>query len=440
MHTGPAGNSDDNGQYGSFLDTSEFINAPHVLPPEALTGVTESLPSRITLDNLPPVAMQGTLQHLGSPGSCEAQSFGYCLGSYTAARNPDGSVKWDPTLPQNQISAAYLYKWEHTQQNLQCPHGSQAIPYINHLIASGSADAFMVPYYPVCCYLNDVSLNVNYPDMTRFCVGSMATLIIKDDPAAAVVMIKKLLAAGCAVAFSGLVIKNYGNPALDDGILCVTDTIPKSGHGQTVVGYDDHIGPPGNPGAFLIQNSFGPQWPSLPNTSKASPGRLYWSYETFQTQSLAATAYPYNSGPLTGIILSTTGEPKAAVNRAWQWAPEDRTGVWIIAMLQFTAPIALTQVTFIEPITGTSISGQYVQNINNGYVYFTRTDGNQFMAGDWGIQLAGQSLNGAAVTYAGIVTIPAAKPASPPAAVVKQNTPITDTTLKPAVITPSPHS
>jgi hypothetical protein len=419
----------DNGENGSLLYAPEFEQSPSVLPPEALTGKVEPLPKQVTLTNLPAIAMQGTLAHLGSPGSCEAQSFGYGLGSYTAARSPDGSAKWDASLAENEVSAAFLYNFEHNREGTQCPKGSGSLGYLDRLIAHGAPSAYDIPYYPVCCYLNDIPLDPDFPDITRFRLGSMATFKISDDPEGTVTLIKQLLAAGNAVAFSGRVLKNYSNPALDDGILCETDFIPNSGHGQVVVGYDDEIGPPGNPGAFLIQNSYGALWPPIPNTSKAPPGRLYWSYETFlKTQLLAATAYPLEVMAVMGTPLTTTGEPAATVSKAYQWAPDSGQGVCLIAMLQFEGPVTLLSIEFVEPSTGTTVTGGYSRNINNGYVYMKRTDGNQFVAGDWGINLSAEDMNGTAVSYTGTLTIGSAEPASPPAAVIGPNTVITDTT------------
>jgi len=70
--------------------------------------VRPPVPSHAFLSNLPAVSQQGTAGDPGSLGSCEVQSFGYWLGSYTAARGSIGSTKWDPALPQNSVSSAYL--------------------------------------------------------------------------------------------------------------------------------------------------------------------------------------------------------------------------------------------------------------------------------------------------------------------------------------------
>jgi hypothetical protein len=62
-------------------------------------------------------------------------------------------------------------------------------------------------------------------------------------------MIKEYVANGQAVAFSGHVLCGYGTDLqLQDGVIYETTTFP-TGHGQLVVGYDDHVGVPGKRGA-----------------------------------------------------------------------------------------------------------------------------------------------------------------------------------------------
>jgi len=388
----------------------------------------------VTLSNTPPVATQGTPEHVGSPGSCEAQSFGYGLGSYTAALRMNGPPKWDTSQAGNQVSAAFLYNYMHHQENRVCPKGSLATPYLDYLIAHGSPSALDIQYKPDCKYLSGLPLDPSYPGMTRFRLGSFAALNISKDPATALLLIKQLLSNGLAVAFSGPVLTGYGHPTFTNGVICGTDTIPKSGHGQVVVGYDDNIGPPDSPGALLAQNSFGTEWPGANSGSIAPPGKAYWSYATSTgTQSLAATAYPLNTGPLAGTMLSTTSKIAGCVNTAFQWAPAGGD-VWIIVMLQLSAPIRLQQVTLTEPGTGTTISGQYGANIANGYLYFQRSDGNQFIPGDYGLRLLGTDGTGAPVAYSGSIAIGAAQPDSPPAQKVTPGTGIADQTNAPAAI------
>src|SRR5262245_42685461 len=116
---------DGSGPFGSLVDRREFDQAVQALPPAAfLSPRTQPLlPSHAYLFNLPAVAEQGDI------GSCEAQSFGYGLGSYTAARLPNGSFKWVAQLAQNSVSAAYLFSWGNFIGFAHCPGGGKALPY-----------------------------------------------------------------------------------------------------------------------------------------------------------------------------------------------------------------------------------------------------------------------------------------------------------------------
>jgi len=387
------------------------------------------LPKKI-LENRPAIAMQGTPQSLGSPGSCEAQSFGYGLGSYTAARKPDGSIKWDASLPENQVSAAFLYNFQQHRQGVTCGKGSLAIPYLDFLIAGGSPSAQEIPYYPNCEYLENLTLAPQFPNMERFCLGSLAGFSIEKDPDAALELIKELIANGLAVAFTGSVLLGYARaPQFTHGIICETEIIPGSGHGQLVVGYDDMIGPRDNLGALLIQNSFGTAWPPAHSGSAAPRGMAYWSYATFKkTQSSGATAFPRDDGPLTGSILKNSTGPGGCIKRAFQWAAPADGGVYLVLDVQFSQPLKLENVTVTEPGTGTSLSGNYGHSFANGYLYFERTDGHQFMAGDYGVTFAATNLGGgASLEYTGTVSVGPAGAGAPPAEALSATTEVIDT-------------
>jgi hypothetical protein len=78
---------------GHFICPFNYLGLPSLtLPPFALgaAGEPSPLPASVLLTNLPAVSTQGTSTHPGSPGTCEAQAFGYGRGSSTAARLPDG--------------------------------------------------------------------------------------------------------------------------------------------------------------------------------------------------------------------------------------------------------------------------------------------------------------------------------------------------------------
>ncbi|RYG34534.1 hypothetical protein EON81_15285 [bacterium] len=428
------------GQFGSLLNAAEFGGAPKILPPEALTNPPTDptgLPTSVTLTNLPPVVGQGTPGSLGYPGSCEAQSFGYGLGTYTAARNPDGSMRWNAGYHQNDISPAYLFAWAMDNEDRPGCQGSLALPYLSRLVGQGAPNIQDVPYKANCSYLSSIPINATFAQESPFRLGSYATMQVNNDPVRTVATIKKLLAAGNAVAFSGSVLEDYDNaPQFTNGVIYSTDTYPDSGHGQMIVGYDDTVGDPANPGAFLVQNSFTKSWPPTGSGSTAPAGMAYWSYNTFtQTQNLLATAYSRDPNPTGGTPLtgSQPGAPAVTVTRAYQWAPSTG-GVWLILTPNFAQPVNIQSITLTEPTTGTQIQGAYNTNYANGYVYFKREDGNQFLAGDYSVAINVYH-NGTPYFYTGSVTVGASAPSSPEAQAVSAFTAITDSRNVDATIT-----
>jgi hypothetical protein len=416
------------GPFGSLLNVAEFTAAVQALPPAAFfqPPVQPPLPSHAFLTNLPAVSQQGTSSDPGSPGSCEAQSFGYGLGSYTAARYPDGSSKWNPALPRNSVSPAYLFAWGIYSGFASCPPGGLALPYLNQLVAVGAPTRGEIPYEPDCTYFNTIQSQAAFPDgylgMEDFQIGSYGAFQISSNPSAALELIKEYIANGQAVAFSGYVLCGYGtNVQLQDGVIYETSYSIKSngqpsGHGQLVVGYDDDIGTPGNTGALLIQNSFGTSWPASAGapSSPAPAGMVYWSYNSFEkTQQLAAVAYPRAPWPLGGVpLLRSSNAPLGSITRAFQWAPAGSPqAAYLILTHWFVGPIRLKSVTLTEPganpVTATAIYGQY---ISTGYSYLTRTDGKAFLPGLWTVSLAGSDVAGDPVIYTGRVWVGGPQP------------------------------
>jgi len=417
-------------EFGSVLDAQEFATAAGALPPEALADPPGSLPApgnASYLTYLPAIAMQGTPGHLGSPGTCEAQSFAYGLGSYTAARGADGmSIKWDPADPGNAVSAAYQFQLAVRDGFATCPKGGHATQYLGRLASFGSPTAADVPYPtpPTCDALAGINLAQSYPDTPRMRIGSFATFKLGTPESLA--LVKAFLANRQAVAFSGTVYTGYGNasgPTLTDGYFYAAPNLPNGGgHGQLLVGYDNAKGPAGQtPGVLLVQNSFGPQWPDkTASGSVAPPGMLYWSYETFlRTQLLAAVAYPYDPSPPSGTMLvpAAPGAPVAAIERAYQWAPTGGTGTWLILIHHAADPIRITSVTLQEPAPGKVIAtGGLGQFLSKGYTYLRRTDGSAFLPGSYAVTVNAQTLAGADVRYNAVVTVGTPQPAKPPAA------------------------
>lgn len=406
----------DLGQYGAVLDTAAYDASPETLPPFALgSGKPNPLPARAVLTNLPAVSMQGTEEHLGSPGTCEAQAVGYGLGSYTAARRADGGIKWNPADLANTASAAFLFAFAMAEGAAQCPTGGKSLIYLQRLIARGAPSTTQIPYVPSCQYIDHIDPRRDLPGEARFRIGNYSTLRIHPDQHD---LIKRLLAAGHAIAFSGLVYEGYSDPPLEFGVFGTNggqkpDTIPDSGHAQLLVGYDDTKGDPSAPGAFLIQNSFGTAWPP----ADPSPnGRIWWAYETFyHSQKLAAVAYPLaDSTPTQGKLNSTGQGPEAFVTHVQQWVRPDSTSqVYLIAQLLFTEPVMLHSVAVTEPGTGTHVRQSYGHPLSNGYVFFRRVDGAQFINGSWDITLEVE-VGGASNEYTGSIAVGRSVPTAPP--------------------------
>ncbi len=402
---------EDSADFGAILDQSSTDQAVKALPPEALEATRRALPAprRIILRDLPAVAEQGTSQSPGSPGTCEAQSFGYGLGSYTATHDAEGRPLVAASVAQNSTSAAWLYTLIQSRAGGQCPKGTLALSYLAQLTAHGAPSRAQVPYQPNCTYLNAIDVSTPLPGMDRFRIGSYAVIPVSGN-SAAVAQIRAHLAARQVVAFSGRVLCGYAQkPVFENGVIYEKEIVPDSGHGQLLVGYDDGVGTAGKAGAFLVQNSFGTSWPPEGSGSKAPPGKAFWSYDTFaSTQFIAAVAYP-RATSITGAALASTppSTTRAVISRARQWVPQDGSAAYLILVHAFSGPVMLNTVTLSEP-NGSAISttARYGQYISAGYSYLRRADGKSFLPGRYAVALSATDLDGRPVTYRGSIDIP----------------------------------
>lgn len=407
-----AASCESSANFGSLYVQSDSDNAVKALPAEALIGKrgkpVRTPDKRVMLGNLPAVAQQGTAASPGSPGTCEAQSFGYGLGSYTAARTASGDEKWNASIPQNSTSAAWLYQLIQKRADRHCPEGSRGLDYLEQLANAGAASRSQVGYQPTCTYLDGINTD-DRPNMDRFRIGSYAVIPVSGN-AGAVAAIKSQLQAGQAVAFTGLVLCGYAlQPAFKFGVIYDTDTVPGSGHGQMIVGYDDKVGKSGQRGAFLVQNSFGVGWPPKGLGSAAPPGKAYWSYNSFAvTQSMAAVAYPVATDlgkvRLRGSVVNAT---TATVARSYQWTPRtDDKSVYLIVRLAFSGPVKLNEVWLSQPgSTPLVVKAKYGQYLTTGYVYLKRSDGKSFVSGRYNLTLKTGEEGGTSVTYTGKVRV-----------------------------------
>lgn len=397
-------------QFGALLNDAEFASSPVALPPEAITGVAGTLGPRVTLAPLPPVVAQGTPTSLGSPGSCEAQSWGYCLGSYTAARNPDGTTRWNPADPSGAYasSAAWLYSWSlagPSSASGVCPHGTLATPYLKHLVDTGAPNVAQFPYKPDCAYLGPLATANPSPPQSQLQIGSYAIVkwrgLTKDQ---FTTRLKNYLAAGNAVAFSGLVTYGYTHPGVPtrgnslDAKGVWQATGGSGGHGQVIVGYDDALQ------AFLVQNSFGTQWPFV--STPAPPGMLYWSYDSiWNTQSYFGVAYPANtSGMLSGTPLTPSVSSAPALSATLRTYNDLIEGTQkLVLLIDAAAPIYLDTTQVLTP-AGETFTNGYKTSIRTGYTFVSRASGS-FARGTYTITLTGSFPNSTlgSFTYTGTV-------------------------------------
>lgn len=404
-----AGDDDDSDNFGGDPAAEAAVRAVRIVPPGALTNPVSTIkvPTSFMLTDLPPVTQQGTATKPGSPGSCEAQSFGYALGTYTAAHDPTGALLFDPSSDANRISAAWLYGSVLSKEARACPVGTLATDYLAQLVRGGAASYADQPYQPTCAFLSAVDSAKTYADDSKFTIGSYAMHPLSTLQAA---FVKSQLVSGRMVAFSGPVCSGYPkDPPLNNGVFyCADGTIANSGHGQVVVGFDDAKGDPANPGAFLIQNSFGTDWPSA-----GAGGRIWMSYDAFMTtQTTIGVAYPVRA-TATGTAVTGTG-PAGTVARAWQFT-NAAGDTWLLLDYHFADWLTINTVTMTSP-GGTTATGNYGQPIRDGYSYFYRGDGNSFTAGNYQLTLAATLKDGSTTTYSATVAVAAGAPASLPAA------------------------
>ena len=424
---GPSFADPELGRWGAELGMRDVTGVGPALSPRALAGTvlatTDTLPAdtaAVTLTNLPSISTQGIGGHVGSPGSCEAQSFGYCLGAYTAARNVDGSFKWSAADPANQPSAAWLYQWEHhiTEHDARvCPKGSGAKPYLDRLVADGAPSTAQVPYDPrdyatvraECRYIKGLDVARMWPGETRLTIGSYKILRkILNQEATYLPRFKDLIRCGHAIAFTGLVAKQYAVPAppLTSGVFTAPSGFNKpSGHGQVIVGFDDARGPRG---AFLVQNSFGTEWNAGPASDPGRNGRIWWDYDAFfASQNYAAIAFPAPPPALrfpphaTGLQSDDSGAPQFTITDAVR---HSAGGAHHLIFVTHASDALTIRKVDVRTPAGDVFFTVLNESMRLGYQYVLRVD-QPFGPGDYGVTYTARTRSGRMVTYRGSVRV-----------------------------------
>ena len=404
------------GQFGADLSGIDFKGVQNALHPDSLQGtslaVTNAAPAgsgAVILSNLPTVSTQGVPGSVGDPGSCEAQSFGYCLGAYTAARNPNGSRKWSAADAHNQPSVAWLYHWQHVERGSKaCPSGSGSVPYAQKLVATGAPSNAKYPYNPnnsprvgvICSYIDGIDVSDPGPDAARLVVGSYKGYTnIQNNESKYLETFRALIRNGHAIAFTGLVPKQYcvESPPLNRGaFIAPQGFIPKSGHGQTIVGYDDSKGPQG---AFLVQNSFGPGWNPGPARDPGHNGRIWFGYGAwFKSQQFALIMFPNLNQAPSGTMLTSnvSGAPRLYLREGKRYTQGGNA--YLNLILHATDALTLNQITVTGP-KGLAATQTLNEVIRFGYAYVERKPA--FQPGKYSAKLTGKTKAGQPVTYTG---------------------------------------
>ena len=410
-----------NGDFGAKISARDFSGVLEGLSPTALAGtplqVSAPAPSSahaVILSNLPTISTQGVPGSVGSPGSCEAQSFGYCLGAYTAARNPNGSVKWTAADAANQPSAAWLYQWEH--QVLEhdariCPAGSGAKPYADKLVMDGAPSTAAIPYDPnaapnvgaECSYIKALNVTSVPAGSSRLLVGSYK--VFANVNSSYLAQFKELIRHGHAIAFSGLVAKGYGvqSPALvNDAFTAPQGFRHPSGHGQVIVGYDDAKGPHG---AFLVQNSFGPGWNPGPSSDHGRNGRIWWDYDTFfGSQKYALIMFPNAPMSAGGTALHASGSGPRFVVAGATVHTDAKGKHHLVLVTQASEAVTITSL-HVAPHQGHAATVKLNETMRLGYQYLTRRGA--FPPGPCKVTYTVRARSGATLTYTGSVDVAA---------------------------------
>jgi hypothetical protein len=391
----PAAASSDDGQFGAVLDAAQVRGAPNFVSPAVLDGTALAVDDafaagtkRVLLDNVPPIMRQGAGTHLGSPGSCEACSYGYGLGGYTAGRTANGArAGWDASDPANAPSAAWLYQWAHESGGNAhaCPKGSKALTYLRRLLRSGSPSTAQVPYNPnsstsvteLCEYFELIDLGSTFPSMERFIIGSFKAIEVRrDGQRTQVPLFEELLRNRHAIAFSGLVPHGYSSPELDGDVYrAPRGFIEHSGHGQVIVGYDESLE------AFLVQNSMGSDWNGGSASDPGRNGRIWYSYDAFFAgQKTAAIVFPRPSGDELGPSLASDvpDVPRLSLPNAIAHNTSEYSR--LIVVLRASDLLNITSISAVDPRSKTRFELRLDQLMRLGYNYMERHAGT-FAAG-----------------------------------------------------------
>ncbi len=370
---GGGGGGDTDYETGATFPTQEEIDK---FPKSVNPGASQSLPASVSLAaNLPPIGDQG------QQGSCTAWGTGYAMKSYQEAVKRS----WSPAQAAHQASPAFLYAYTLAEQGSSCGDGTDPKIACDVLVKQGCSSLATVPYSDLACTFNAATT-----DAGTFRIDSYKMVVPTDRNA-----MKTELANGNVIVWGAELYDDFMNWT-GSGVYTGSGTYLGEGsqhaaHCMAIVGYDDAKG------AYRVMNSWGSGW--------GDAGYIWMDYDTVETTSILALVAesagqndptPPAPDPTPDPGDSPTGEITYAT-QFWDWM----TGyVYLYFEWEFDEPIYIQTIDVLTP-DGLSSPQTYDAWFTEGYVYWYRNDGYQFLEGDYQLTFQVEDLNGASWTLSG---------------------------------------
>ncbi|MEW6278716.1 MAG: C1 family peptidase [Candidatus Eremiobacterota bacterium] len=372
----------------------EFAEALDIedLQPDALASPRFGRASShlVPVASLPPVQNQGQLM------SCAAFGIAYSLISHVA-----GQGQRDLSQAVNQCSPGYMYRIAIQKLNQTCEAnqkfgGTFSSDYFDTAVFFGGASLQAVGYPgpnldPVaqCRFIQAIDTSGRADP--RFAIGSWTSLNPKDPD-----RIKGYLESGQILAVAVQVPENMSTFS-GSGVFHGSGR-SIGGHIMALIGYDDQRQ------AFRLQNSWSTGW--------GDEGYLWMAYSTFQTIATEVySAAPVRTEPAQSLLAATfvSGDPGArppvgSLVRAHQ--EPGQGGTVLVFFYQFDAGVLLQSVVLQSP-TGKRIRHLFNFSTRNGYYYFTRQDGQQWLPGNYPVELNVVAADGSAFACRGTLVLEA---------------------------------
>lgn len=373
--------------FGATIPDPATVNRlPQAFNP--LASSNASLPPSVDLSgSMPPVGDQGRL------GSCVAWASAHALATF----NANVEKQWGAGSADHWASAAYQYGELLKLSKGACGDGTSLKDAMDLLIRQGCPSAARYPYSDRECLSSGANDG-------QFRLGSFNRVDPKNRAA-----VKAELAAGSLVMFGATLHQSFMN-FTGGGVFrgsgpMVTQGNMHAAHALVIIGYDDARG------AYRIQNSWGTNW--------GDAGRMWMAYETLEETAFEA----YSAVPSSRPGPQPQPEPQPGptpdpndpndpnmivvpdlyINDAFQAVQFDWFGspwVFLVFDYSFSEPVFVHEVVGTDPFGQSAVQpiGMYFRD---GYVYWVRNDGFQWMPGTYTLEFHVTTLDGIDVVYTG---------------------------------------